>query len=126
MSREHLINPEKQFLPKEQFCSFIRSAIFNGGYKAVTSYCSPLVVKTNAPIEFIRKMVIAWHNASDLSVDKGDISFEDNAEAKKILRNATPRFMPNPEKNWGPKSAAKIKQEKYIETNEESSKKIKN
>ena len=27
-----------------------------------------------------------------------------------MLKNAPPRFLPNPEKNWGPKSAAKIKQ----------------
>ena len=27
-----------------------------------------------------------------------------------MLKNALPRFLPNPEKNWGPKSAARIKQ----------------
>ena len=96
-SRPGMIMPSKRV---------IMSAIVNAGYSVSQSYCNSKVLKTNAPTNFLRAIVTKWagKDESELKVD-----FTDNPEIKKILKNKVPRFMPNPEKNWGPKSAARIK-----------------
>ncbi len=42
---------------------------------------------------------------------EGGINYKINAQVQAMFKNKIPRFFPNPEKNWGPKSAAKIKTE---------------
>ena len=39
-------------------------------------------------------------------ISKTGIDFTEDKEIIKILKNKTPRFMPNPERNWGPKKGA--------------------
>jgi len=55
-------------------------------------------------------MKLEWEKTNKEKEYKSHIDFSDNAEIKQMLKSAPPRFLPNPEKNWGPKSAAKIKQ----------------
>jgi hypothetical protein len=85
------------------------------------SFTNPVVFKTDAPVDFLRTMKLEWEKSCKDKDYKSHIDFSDNAEIKLMLKNAPPRFLPNPEKNWGPKSAAKIKQtrDKPVKNEEE-------
>ena len=53
--------------------------------------------KTDAPYEFINQFKLDWMNKNK----KFDFSILPSV--KKYLKSRIPRFLPNPEKNWGPK-----------------------
>lgn len=107
----------------------ICSAIKNAGYKIVMSYLHPITIKTDAPFEFLRKVYDEWWLLDNDPQFKGEVNFNIDVEVKKMIKEYPPRFLPNPEKNWGPKSAAKIQLEKkngQKEVNiEEGKKKVK-
>lgn len=112
------------------------SALKKRGYLAVSSYLHPLVFKTNAPDSVIYNMRLAWikewqkrviikneklkQNPNikiDENIDnekKEDLGeelkfdFSIDKDLKKSLKKKIARFLPNPEKNWGPKSGAVI------------------
>ena len=109
----------------------ICSAIKNAGYKVVMSYLHPITIKTDAPFEFLRKIYNEWWLLENDPDFKGEISFTVDPEIKKMIKEYPPRFLPNPEKNWGPKSAAIIKlDKKNVNKSEQDdlngSKKVKN
>jgi hypothetical protein len=89
----------------------------------VSSYCHPYCFKTDAPNSFIFQIRDKWAYQSkkqnglikeekqekELLKKREDISFEINDEVKNYLdETITSRFLPNPEKNWGPLSSAKL------------------
>jgi len=84
------------------------------------SFTNPNVFKTDAPIEFLRSVKAEWEKVNKEKDYTSPINFSDNPEVKQMLKNTPPRFLPNPEKNWGPKSAAKIKQTLKAKTKGES------
>jgi hypothetical protein len=95
---------------REQFCKIISSAIRNSGFQIYTSFSNPGVFKTDASVQFIQEVSREWEKVSRDKGYESKIDFSDNPEIKFMLKHTPPRFLPNPEKNWGPKSAAKIKQ----------------
>lgn len=70
------------------------------------SYCNPTAFKTDASPEKLLRLADELFGEAT-----GDRQFDAtvNPDAKKMLKDKVPRFLPNPEKNWGPKSASKIK-----------------
>ncbi len=62
--------------------------------------------KTNAPHEFLMEMRDDWEKQDKNKDYKGKIDFSIDKELKKKFRKRPPRFLPNPEKYWGPKSSA--------------------
>ena len=74
-----------------------------------------MVIKTDAPFEIIWKMREDWIKIN--SNEKGELDWSEIKEIKHMLKSTIPRFLPNPEKNWGPKKGAilNIHREKDIE-----------
>lgn len=85
------------------------SALANSGYSVLPSYLHPMGFKTNAAMDFIIKIADEWKKKNADKDYQGEVCFERNDAAINLLKNMEPRFLPNPEENWGPKSAAKIK-----------------
>ena len=72
----------------------------------VPSYCHPTAFKTTASALTILELVDQVFGGEE-AVKKFDMTV--NLEVKRMLKERVARFLPNPEKNWGPKSASKIK-----------------
>lgn len=83
------------------------SALKNAGFEVVQSYCHPTVFKTNADQFKIFELINELFG-DQKKEKKFDMTI--NLDVKKALKDKVARFLPNPEKNWGPKSASKIKQ----------------
>lgn len=49
-----------------------------------------------------------WSQKQSDPAFHGSICFDKNESVSKIMKAIEPRFLPNPEENWGPKSAAKV------------------
>ena len=99
------------------------SAIKNAGYNVAMSYIHPITIKTNAPYEFLMKILEEWKQKETNPKFKGEINFKINDDVKKMINDYPPRFLPNPEKNWGPKAAAKIQLEKRNKETDKDKKK---
>ena len=90
----------------------------------VSSYCHPYCFKTDAPNSLIFQIRDNWaakclknkeqkgknNIKKDTNLEKrDDICFDVNPDIKNYLdETITSRFLPNPEKNWGPLSSAKL------------------
>ncbi len=71
-----------------------------------------MVLKTNAPFSFLKKMVLEWEKLKKQKDYKSEIDFSEDQELKETIKRTIPRFLPNPKKNWETKSAAVIKKKK--------------
>ena len=83
----------------------VYSILKNHGYDVSLSYINPFVFYTNAPHDFIIKLV---EELKLITMDKNHVSSintEVNNTIKAMLLNYPARFMPNPESDWGPKKA---------------------
>ncbi|CDW54090.1 TRM1 tRNA methyltransferase 1 [Trichuris trichiura] len=106
----------------------VRSAILNGNYRVSASHACPSAVKTDAPNDFIWNIMQAWAKlclpSSKLSkLDerspayrilslpmKNEINFNEHPLCEPTSKaEGCLRYQMNPEKNWGPRSKAKIK-----------------
>ena len=122
------------------------SALLNAGYRVSNTHAKANSVKTDAPNEVVWDIIRAWvsnghpvskkrltatspatvilSKPSTIKVDFTIHSRFKDKDGKKLKKNSTAtRFLPNPEKYWGPKSRAKKK--KIDEESTESSKKRK-
>mmetsp|Transcript_18216 Transcript_18216/g.47536 ORF Transcript_18216/g.47536 Transcript_18216/m.47536 type:complete len:515 (-) Transcript_18216:135-1679(-) len=96
-----------------------RSALVNAGYRVSSSHASALGVKTDAPMSVIWDIMRCW--VKDHPVKPQDpnsycaklLAKEPSLEAdfskasaalSKARLNNVPRYLPNPEENWGPKT----------------------
>lgn len=108
------------------------AAFHNAGYKWVESYIHPKSFKTDAPYTFIYDIVRHWKKKCAEEEDGGDVYkyIKKDSIGDKIMQTELThaidmenvpnnirsfcsrkkgRYLPNPEKNWGPKPAANIK-----------------
>lgn len=105
-----------------------RSAILNAGYRVSLSHACKNALKTDAPNDFIWRMMRAWEKLHPVNKDKlhadsvsfkllsgkddkedGQISFQLHPDANPVSRAQNlKRFQLNPEKNWGPKTKASL------------------
>ena len=54
-------------------------------------------------------MRIEWEKSYSNNEYKSSIDFSEDKEINKKMKRKVARFLPNPERNWGPKSMASIK-----------------
>jgi tRNA (guanine26-N2/guanine27-N2)-dimethyltransferase len=131
---------------KEPSKEQIIAAFWNAGYKHCQSYCHAKGFKTDAPRSFLYDIVRQWkrivnnrEGIEDLFkyVHEGSPGYKilekemthkidlENipTQLKKDLHNKGARFLPNPEKNWGPKAGADIHRE-YSEKQHELATKL--
>ncbi|KAJ4961913.1 hypothetical protein NE237_021823 [Protea cynaroides] len=98
-----------------------RSAVINGGYRISGTHVNPLGLKSDAPMDFIWDIMRCWvknHPVKAQSPDQSGsvilakeptlqanfaraVASLSKAQAKKVAR-----FLPNPERHWGPKLRA--------------------
>ncbi|XP_058070522.1 tRNA (guanine(26)-N(2))-dimethyltransferase 2 [Magnolia sinica] len=98
-----------------------RSAVINAGYRISGSHVNPLGMKTDAPMEVIWDIMRCWVKNHPVKAQPSDQSGSailakeptlqanftrafaslSKAQAKKVAR-----FLPNPERHWGPKVRA--------------------
>ncbi|KFD71358.1 LOW QUALITY PROTEIN: hypothetical protein M514_07158 [Trichuris suis] len=107
--------------------SILWSAILNGNYRVSASHACPSAVKTDAPNDFIWDIMRTWAKQCTPSLKMSKLS--ENSPAFRILSlpvkneinfkehplceptskvQGCLRYQMNPEKNWGPRSKAKI------------------
>mmetsp|Transcript_27832 Transcript_27832/g.49727 ORF Transcript_27832/g.49727 Transcript_27832/m.49727 type:complete len:523 (-) Transcript_27832:218-1786(-) len=96
-----------------------RSALVNAGYRVSSSHANPLGVKTDAPMSVVWDIMRCWVKDHPVKQQdpqsycarllakgpkfKADFSRASAAMSKARMSNV-PRFLPNPEENWGPKA----------------------
>ncbi|KAK6154990.1 hypothetical protein DH2020_009238 [Rehmannia glutinosa] len=73
-----------------------RSAVINAGYRISGSHVNPLGLKTDAPMHVIWDIMRCWVKNHPVKAQPPD-----QAKRKKVAR-----FLPNPERYWGPKVRA--------------------
>ncbi|PIN27199.1 tRNA (guanine(26)-N(2))-dimethyltransferase [Handroanthus impetiginosus] len=98
-----------------------RSAVINAGYRISGSHCNPLGLKTDAPMDVIWDIMRCWVKNHPVKAQPSDqagsvilakepvlqanfaraVASLSKAQAKKVAR-----FLPNPERHWGPKVRA--------------------
>ncbi|KAK4477545.1 hypothetical protein RD792_016776 [Penstemon davidsonii] len=98
-----------------------RSAVINAGYRISGSHVNPLGLKTDAPMDVIWDIMRCWVKNHPVKAQPPDqagsvilakepvlqanfaraVSSLSKAQAKKVAR-----FLPNPERHWGPKLRA--------------------
>ncbi|KAJ0832818.1 putative tRNA (guanine(26)-N(2))-dimethyltransferase [Helianthus annuus] len=98
-----------------------RSAVINAGYRISGTHVNPLGLKTDAPMDVIWDIMRCWvknHPVKEQSPDQSGsvilakepvlqanfaraVASLSKAQAKKVAR-----FLPNPERHWGPKLRA--------------------
>ena len=83
----------------------------------MSSYCHPKAFKTNADQFKIAKLKNEIFGEES---EKREFDRTENKEIKKMLSDKVPLFLPNPEKNWGPKNPSRIKQTINYQKIEES------
>ncbi|XP_038990028.1 probable tRNA (guanine(26)-N(2))-dimethyltransferase 2 isoform X2 [Phoenix dactylifera] len=72
--------------------AMLRSAVINAGYRISGSHVNPLALKTDAPMDVIWDIMRCWANFAQA------VTASWKTQAEKVRR-----FVPNPERNWGPK-----------------------
>ncbi|CAN1246004.1 Probable tRNA (guanine(26)-N(2))-dimethyltransferase 2 [Linum grandiflorum] len=72
-----------------------RSAVINAGYRISGTHVNPLGLKTDAPMDVIWDIMRCWANFARAGASLS------KAQVKKVAR-----FLPNPERHWGPKVKA--------------------
>ncbi|KAK8977050.1 hypothetical protein V6N11_019718 [Hibiscus sabdariffa] len=72
-----------------------RSAVINAGYRISGTHVNPLGLKSDAPMDVIWDIMRCWANFARA------VASLSKAQAKKVAR-----FLPNPERHWGPKLRA--------------------
>eukprot|EP00736_Rhodelphis_marinus_P005393 Rmarinus@m.9594 len=88
------------------------------GYKTSPTHCAPNCFKTDAPMSFLWKIMRKWvklHPVKNLPADsagsvilkKEEADLDITFDAAKPRTQKEARFLPNPERNWGPGSRAK-------------------
>lgn len=96
-----------------------KSALVNAGYRASGSHANPLGIKTDAPWNVVWDVMRCWIKehpvkkpAAGSSAEailskepemKADFSRAQQAMSK-ARQKGVPRYLPNPEANWGPKA----------------------
>ncbi|CAL5223126.1 g5591 [Coccomyxa viridis] len=104
--------------------STVRSAIVNAGYRVSGTHANPLGLKTDAPPEVMWDIMRCWvaEHPSKKPLDPDSYEGKLLSKEPKIQANfarangaqrsqhgpRVPRFIPNPEANWGPKSRHKV------------------
>nr|AAL79341.1 Putative tRNA (Guanine-N2-)-Methyltransferase [Oryza sativa] len=95
-----------------------QSAIRNAGYQISGSHVDPLALKTDAPMSVIWDIMRCWVKIHAVKYRPGNhpgtriLSQEPKLQAKfshvpgGLAVQKSPRFVPNPEKYWGPKTKA--------------------
>lgn len=98
-----------------------RSAVFNAGHRISGTHVSPLGLKTDAPMEVIWDIMRCWVKSHPVKVQPQDqsgsviLSKEPTLQANfsrafaslsKAQVKKVARFLPNPERHWGPKVRA--------------------
>ncbi|XP_020105119.1 probable tRNA (guanine(26)-N(2))-dimethyltransferase 1 [Ananas comosus] len=101
--------------------AMFRSALINAGYRVSGSHVDPLALKTDAPMNIIWDIMRCWikihpvkaHAASQpgtIILSREPILEANFAQPVDHLSKSRvkklPRFLPNPERYWGPKSKA--------------------
>ena len=101
--------------------NLFRSAIVNAGYSVSSTHANPLGTKTNAPMSVLWDIIRSWVKEhptkpnphltyANKILSKEPVLKANFARAQKALSKAqqqgVPRFLPNPEENWGPKARA--------------------
>ena len=113
-------------LVRKHYCELISSAIVNSGFIAKPSSLHVMCMKTNLPNDILLKIIKEWKEKQKDPLFKGEVNFETNEEVVVFLKSLEPRFLPNPQQNWGPKAAAMIKtQRKTTTTTKEQDKETK-
>ncbi|CAM0146859.1 unnamed protein product [Urochloa decumbens] len=96
----------------------LHSAIRNAGYQTSGSHVHPLALKTNAPMSLIWDIMRCWVNLHPVKHRTGNhpgnviLSQEPKLQANfsqahgASVPRKCPRFVPNPEKFWGPRPKA--------------------
>ncbi|XP_044964308.1 probable tRNA (guanine(26)-N(2))-dimethyltransferase 1 [Hordeum vulgare subsp. vulgare] len=94
------------------------SAIRNAGYQISGSHADPLALKTDAPMSVIWDIMRCWVKLHPVKTQPENLpgsrilsqepqlqaSFSQATEG--LVARKSPRFLPNPEKHWGPKMKA--------------------
>ncbi|XP_020597224.1 probable tRNA (guanine(26)-N(2))-dimethyltransferase 2 [Phalaenopsis equestris] len=98
-----------------------RSAVFNAGYRISGTHVNPLGLKTDAPMEVIWDIMRCWVKSHPVKAQPRDqpgsviLSKEPSLQANfsrafaslsKAQVKKVARFLPNPERHWGPKVRA--------------------
>ncbi|XP_040384038.1 probable tRNA (guanine(26)-N(2))-dimethyltransferase 2 isoform X3 [Oryza brachyantha] len=98
--------------------AMFQSAIRNAGYQISGCHVDPLALKTDAPMSVIWDIMRCWVKIHAVKFRPGNhpgtriLSQEPKLQAKfslvpgSLAARKTPRFVPNPEKYWGPKTKA--------------------
>jgi tRNA (guanine26-N2/guanine27-N2)-dimethyltransferase len=102
----------------------MRSALINAGYKVSQSHTEALALKTDAPQSFLWDIMRAWvkdhpikpggrpsAGTRILARDSGPVAVDFKYARGSDTPNV-PRFLPNPEDNWGPKAIPGKRQRK--------------
>ena len=102
----------------------VRSALINAGYKVSQSHTEALALKTDAPQSFLWDIMRAWVKEHPikpggrpsagtriLQRDSGPVAVNFKFARGSDTPNV-PRFLPNPEENWGPKAIPGKRQRK--------------
>lgn len=96
----------------------LHSAIRNAGYQTSGSHVDPLALKTNAPMSVIWDIMRCWVHLHPVKHRPGNhpgnviLSQEPKLQANfsrapgASVPRKSPRFVPNPEKFWGPRPKA--------------------
>ena len=101
----------------------MRSAIINAGYRVSQSHTNPLALKTDAPSEVVWDIMRCWvqkhpvkssgkANSGSRILARAPTLQADFRYAKGSDTPSVPRFLPNPEDNWGPKAIPGKRQRK--------------
>lgn len=106
-------------LVRKHYCELISSAIVNSGFIAKPSSLHVMCMKTNSPNDILIRIIKEWKQKLKDPLFKGEINFETNEEVAAFLKSLEPRFLPNPQQNWGPKAAAMIKTQRKTTTKEQ-------
>ncbi|XP_038990029.1 probable tRNA (guanine(26)-N(2))-dimethyltransferase 1 isoform X3 [Phoenix dactylifera] len=98
--------------------AMLRSAVINAGYRISGSHVNPLALKTDAPMDVIWDIMRCWVNNHPVKTRPANqpgtviLSKEPTLRANfaqavtaswKTQAEKVRRFVPNPERNWGPK-----------------------
>ena len=65
-----------------------------------------MVIKTNADFQTLSEVWNDWIKISENPDCEKKFDWSEDKEVKNQQKTIIPRFLPNPEKNWGPKKGA--------------------
>ena len=101
----------------------MRSALINAGHRVSQSHTDPLALKTDAPQAFLWDIMRHWvkqhpvkqggqDTAGSRILARPTVSEVDFSYARGSDPPKTPRWLPNPERHWGPKAIPKRKRKR--------------